>query len=110
MTSPCSLVGSDAGEFWPRPDEWWLNRALGRAAQAVVIPTHPNPSWPDLVRPSIFFARLLRRLMDTRVKPAYDDCECRSADPSPWDYVITSPRTPPPAPATRACASHPASR
>jgi hypothetical protein len=29
-----------------------------------------------LTRPSIFFARLLRRSMDTRVKPAYDGFWC----------------------------------
>jgi hypothetical protein len=32
-----------------------------------------RPSWPGLTRPSIFFATLFRRLMDTRVKPAYDE-------------------------------------
>jgi hypothetical protein len=31
-----------------------------------------TPSLPGLTRQSIFFERLLRRWMDTRVKPAYD--------------------------------------
>ena len=31
-----------------------------------------SASLPDLIRQSILFERLLRRLMDTRVKPAYD--------------------------------------
>jgi hypothetical protein len=32
-----------------------------------------NRHWPGLTRQSILFERLLRRSMDTRVKPAYDE-------------------------------------
>jgi hypothetical protein len=37
-------------------------------------------SWPDLIRPSIFFARRsLTKLMDCRVKPGNDGGSCRSS-------------------------------
>src|SRR4051812_12038848 len=35
-----------------------------------------DASLPGLIRQSIFFERLLRRVMDTRVKPAYDASVC----------------------------------
>jgi hypothetical protein len=35
-------------------------------------PGHETPSLPGLTRQSILFERVLRRVMDTRVKPAYD--------------------------------------
>jgi len=44
-------------------------------------------SLPGLTRQSIRFEKiLLRRLMDTRVKPAYDDCACGASPPN--DYVL----------------------
>jgi putative endonuclease len=40
---------------------------------------------PGLTRQSIIFERRLRKLMDTRVKPAYDGCGM-----SYWVYILAS--------------------
>src|SRR4051794_30999850 len=45
-----------------------LRAGLGKSADRNEV----RASWPGLTRPSILFARIFRRLMDTRVKPAYD--------------------------------------
>src|SRR3982075_2169969 len=48
-------------------------------------------SWPGLTRPSILSGkRVVRRWMDTRVKPAYDElCEGERIAPIPFSVVIT---------------------
>src|ERR1700722_2154613 len=70
-----------------RPDEWRLNFAFRMSS-----PRCPSSSWPGLTRPSILFGRLFRSVMDTRVKPAYDDHACRSADLPHDDFRYASPR------------------
>jgi hypothetical protein len=49
-------------------DGWWARRK-----GAFAPPTLCAASLPGLTRQSIFFEGLLRRWMDTRVKPAYDN-------------------------------------
>jgi hypothetical protein len=49
-------------------DGWWARRK-----SAFAHPALSAASLPGLTRQSILFERLLRRWMDTRVKPAYDD-------------------------------------
>src|SRR3954447_18655588 len=58
---------------------WWLSLSRG--------PFKPQPSWPGLTRPSIFFERFSRRGMDARVKPAHDDSVVFRTVPAPRSSV-----------------------
>jgi hypothetical protein len=49
-----------------------VNRTRMKVVNIALTKFFP-PSWPGLTRPSIFFERFLRRVMDARVKPAHDD-------------------------------------
>src|SRR5258708_7508287 len=72
MATPCGAAKAVARAAGARDSGSGIG--VRAACWASRLRLGPNSSLPGLTRQSISFARLCRRLMDARVKPAYDSC------------------------------------